>query len=291
VAENPTAAGFEPPPEQAPLSLHADDHFWFKRPVDASANSESLFYYPFGSDGPQDEWRVHHGVDMPNPVGQEIRAGASGTVEWARNGSEAPAGDEGVYPAYGNVVIIRHDEGYRGQTIWTLYAHMSAILAQEGQHVEKGDKIGLVGATGDVSGSHVHTEVRVGENNYFAVHNPLLWIVPYVGRGVVAGRVSFADGRFIDDIVVTLSQNGRVYETTTTYIRPWTAGARVWEVVPDPAWQENFVIGDVPAGDYEISVMVGGQRIWRDITVRAGTTNFVALGIEPAATPQPVEGE
>ena len=48
VAQANEPVGFEPPPEQVPLGQHANDHFWLVRPVDASANSESLFYYPFG---------------------------------------------------------------------------------------------------------------------------------------------------------------------------------------------------------------------------------------------------
>jgi murein DD-endopeptidase MepM/ murein hydrolase activator NlpD len=283
------SADFQPPPEQVPLSPHADDHFWLMRPVDASANSASLFYYPFGSDGPRDEWRVHHGVDMPNPVGESIRAGGAGTVIWAGNAAEAvDAGENELYASYGNVVIIKHDFGYRGQNLWTLYAHMSAVLVQQGQHVEAGDVIGLSGGTGDVSGPHVHLEVRMGKDDYFHVYNPLLWIAPYVGHGVIAGRVSSSTGDYIDDAVVTLSQHGRVVETTTTYVQPYVPESKSWHVMPDPAWHENFVLGDIPEGDYEISVMIGGIRLARTISVKAGTTNFVTLGTEPAATPQPV---
>lgn len=291
VAQNNEPVGFEPPPEQVPLGQHANDHFWLVRPVDASANSESLFYYPFGSDGPGNDYRVHHGVDMPNPIGERIRAGGSGTVVWAANGATlADREDLDMYPSYGNVVIIEHDFGYRGQKIFTLYAHMSAILVEEGQRVEAGDIIGLIGGTGDVSGPHVHLEVRLGENRYFSAVNPLLWIAPYIETGVVAGRVTYADGTLADDVLVTLSRRGRVIETTSTYIRPRQPGqTRDWTVVPDPAWQENFVLGDVPAGEYDITATIGERRITSTITVKAGTTNFVTLGIDPAATPQPAD--
>ncbi len=284
--------GFQPPPEQVPLSSHANDHFWLVRPVDASANSESLFFYPFGSNGPTDEWRVHHGVDMPNPIGERIRAGGAGTVVFAGDGGEIVDRDRlDIYPSYGNVVIIRHDFGYRGQPIYTLYAHMSSILVEAGQHVEAGQVIGLIGGTGDVSGPHVHLEVRVGENKYFAVQNPLLWIAPYQGHGVIAGLIFGENGEPIDDRLVTLSQRGRVIQTTTTYINPKTDPdqLRDWEVVPDRAWNENFVIGDVPAGDYVIAVTIGSRRISREITVKPGTINYIELGLGPAATPQPVE--
>lgn len=287
--DNDNTTNFQPPPEEGPLSLNANDHFWFDRPVDASANSASLFYYTFGSNGPSNEWRVHHGVDMPNPVGEPVHAGAAGTVIFAGDATQVVNTSEyGIYGAYGNVVVIRHDMGYRGQPIWTLYAHNSAVIVEQGQHVEAGDILALSGGTGDVSGPHVHLEVRLGQNNYYTVLNPLLWIVPYRGYGVVAGRVSFPDGRFVDDVSVTLIRNGRVFEASNTYVSPQTADSEQWEVVPDPAWQENFVIGDVPEGNYQIVVNLEGRRIERDITVRAGTTNFIALGMELAATPQPV---
>jgi hypothetical protein len=228
---------------------------------------------------------------MPNPVGKEVYAAAGGIVEWSGNGVEAGWGNDlDIYSTYGNVVLIRHDEGYRGQPVWTLYAHLVTTLVNQGDRVVQGQKIGLSGATGDVTGPHVHMEVRLGQNSYFTVLNPLLWIVPYVGHGVVAGRVSYPDGTMIDDVTVTLSQRGRVIETTWTYLSPWEDGARTWHVLPDPAWQENFVMSDIPEGEYQVSVTLpSGQHVTRDITVRASTTNFVLLGVEPAATPQPVE--
>lgn len=284
--------GFQPPPEQVPLTRHANDHYWLTRPVNAAANSESLFFYPFGSDGPYNNWRVHHGVDMPNDIGAPIQAGGDGTVVFAGTGgsAEATALDIDIYLSYGNVVIIEHDFGYRGQRIYTLYAHMASIVAVEGQRVKAGDIIGLVGGTGDVSGPHVHLEVRVGENKYYSAYNPLLWIAPYLGHGIVAGRVTNIAGEMVEDVTVTLTRSGRVTQTTSTYIDAKKPGQlRDWNVVPDPAWNENFVMSDVPEGEYTVSVTVNGQRYFKSITVNAATTNFVELGPEIAATPQPVD--
>ncbi|WP_162910046.1 M23 family metallopeptidase [Aggregatilinea lenta] len=279
---------FQPPPEQAPLSVQSGDHFWLRRPVDASANSASLFYYPFGSNGAENQWRVHHGVDMPNPVGEQVHAGLAGRIIWAGDWTQVFAGSAvEIYPSYGNTVVIEHDYGYRGQKLWSLYAHLSAVLVEVGDRVEAGDPIGLVGATGDVSGPHVHLEVRVGQNTYYTVQNPLLWIVPYVGTGIIAGQVFYADGTYADDAAITLSQEGRVKETTSTYISPYVEDARTWDVVPDPYWKENFVLGDVPEGTYDITANINGLRISDRITVKAGTVNFIQLQVESAATPQP----
>ena len=114
--------------------------------------------------------------------------------------------------------------------------------------------------------------------------------MPYVGHGVVAGTVTYADGTLVEDVIVTLSQRGRVIQTTSTYIKPRKPDQNYdWHINRDPAWQENFVLGDVPEGEYEISVTAGNERITETITVRAGTTNFIALSQTTPATPQPVE--
>ncbi len=151
------------------------DHFWFKRPVDASANSTSLQYYAYGSDGPQNAWRIHHGIDLPNPIGKEIRAAAAGHVIWAADNYRWIENGRVVDAAYtyGNVVIIQHDFGYEGQPLFTLYAHMSVILVKVNQVVKADDIVGLSGESGVVSGPHVHFEVRVGSNNYSATRNPI----------------------------------------------------------------------------------------------------------------------
>ncbi len=283
---------YEPPPVDVPLSLHVNDHYWFKRPVDVSANSASIFYYAFGSNGMRDDMRVHHGVDMPNEIGVPIHAGYAGEVIYAGLASDAIGNDIDIYPSYGNLVIVKHNDSYRGQEIWTLYAHMSAITVAEGQHVAAGDVLGLIGGTGDVSGPHVHMEVRMGKNSYWHTYNPLLWIVPQTGTGVVAGQVRFPNGEYVNDVVVTLiNENGGIAETTTTYVDPFTPGSKSWHVRPDPAWQENFAMADIPAGEYTITTTFNGQRYEKTITVRAGTTNFVVLGADIAATPQPVAAD
>jgi murein DD-endopeptidase MepM/ murein hydrolase activator NlpD len=297
---NPFNGQFSPPPEIVPLSMDPRDHFWFKRPVDSSANSTSIFWYGYGSDGPQNTWRVHHGIDLPNPIGKEVRAAGPGHVIWAddhyvwrENGVIADA----AY-TYGNVVIIEHDFGYQGQKLFTLYAHLSVILVHLNDRVQTGDIVGLSGATGQVSGPHVHFEVRVARNNYFDTRNPILWMAPYEGTGVVAGRVVYRDGRPVEDATVSLidPRRGRITDTTTTYVHPHRPGATTWNVNPDDVWGENFVFGDVPTGEYQVVVNINGFRLTKDVTVHAGTTSFIDLGqapvsttIPPTRTPTPIQ--
>lgn len=271
---------WRPPPLVPPLSRDplGRDHYWFQRPVDSNANNAALFYYSYGSDGPEQEnpWRVHNGIDMPNPVGETVRAAGSGKVIWAAEGAFQNS------PSYGNVVAIEHDFGYRGQPLYTVYAHLSAVLVANGQHVNAGDVIGLIGQTGRVSGPHVHFEVRLNENHYRATMNPLLWMVPYVGHGVIAGRVTNAAGEPLMDHEITVRRwaTGLVHDTTTSYVYQHNG----LDVNADPLWNENFAIGDVPAGRYEVVANIDGERVAQLVDVVEGTTVFVELAPRRAET-------
>jgi murein DD-endopeptidase MepM/ murein hydrolase activator NlpD len=88
--------------------------------------------------------KFHYGTDIPANSGVEIRAFADGLV-----------GLIGVEEGYGNYVVLDHGNGYN-----TLYAHCSEILVNMGDHVSLGDKIALVGATGEATGPHLHFELR-----------------------------------------------------------------------------------------------------------------------------------
>jgi len=86
----------------------------------------------------------HTGLDFAAPVGTQIRAVASGVV--------AEAGWDG---AYGYKTVLRLPDGTE---IW--YCHQDSIGVRVGQVVAKGAPIGSVGAPGNVTGAHLHLEVR-----------------------------------------------------------------------------------------------------------------------------------
>ncbi|MGG1675889.1 peptidoglycan DD-metalloendopeptidase family protein [Neobacillus sp. NRS-1170] len=88
--------------------------------------------------------KMHKGIDIARPSNRTIKA--------ADNGVVVSAGyDNG---GYGNKVIIDHKNGFR-----TLYGHMSSINVKVGQTVSKGTAVGIMGATGDATGVHLHFEV------------------------------------------------------------------------------------------------------------------------------------
>ncbi len=267
---------WQPPPLIPPLSRDplGRDHYWFMRPVDSNANNRGLFYYPYGSDGPDNEWRIHSGLDMPNPIGETVRAAGSGFVTWAGSGFQQTS-------SYGIVVRIEHDFGYDGQRLYSLYAHLASVLVVPGQYVQAGDPIGLVGNTGNVTGPHVHFEIRLDRDEYGSTVNPALWMVPYVGTGIIAGRVTDQNGDWVLDADVTVRDwaRGLITDTTTTYI---FRGTTV-DMNSDPVWNENFVVADVPVGRYEVITTIYGNRVSQIVDVVEGTTSFVELSLQQLA--------
>jgi murein DD-endopeptidase MepM/ murein hydrolase activator NlpD len=113
----------------------------FVRPVHAAANSafgtRSIF-----NGVPRN---AHAGADFLSPAGTPVRAPNSGKVVIARN----------LYFS-GNTVIVDHGAG-----LFSLLAHLSTIDVREGEAVEVGTIVGRVGATGRVTGPHLHWTVRV----------------------------------------------------------------------------------------------------------------------------------
>ncbi|MFB7114043.1 peptidoglycan DD-metalloendopeptidase family protein [Streptomyces sp. NPDC056291] len=99
----------------------------------------------FGVAGPMWSSGHHTGLDFPAPTGTPVRAVAGGTVVGV--GSSGP---------YGNHLEISHGGG-----LTSLYAHMSRVLVKLNKVVAQGDAIGKVGATGNVTGPHLHLEARV----------------------------------------------------------------------------------------------------------------------------------
>jgi len=236
--------------------------------------------------------RVHHGVDMPNAVGTVVRAAGSGTVLYSADGRLAQTDIFQNSPSYGNVIVIEHDFGYNGMRIWTLYAHLSSAFVRAGETVIAGQPIGQVGQTGRVTGPHLHFEVRLGrtpeDNRYGSTYNPVLWFVPYVGTGVIAGRVTDSFGERVDDAEITIRNyaTGLVETTTTTYVFADSG----FDVNSDPVWQENFAVTDIPVGRYNVIVTIDGERIVRQVDVMEGTTAFVELKPSPPVTATPASG-
>ncbi len=236
-------SSWRPPLYPVPWAMSLYDHFYFVRPIAADQVNWPLANYRYG--GIFFANVVHTGVDIDAPEGTPIYAAGPGTVVWANWGlfTQAP-GD--LSDPYGQAVAIRHDFGFNGQQLFTVYAHMSKIIAVSGQHVNTGDILGLVGHTGATTGPHVHFEVRFPVNDFFSTYNPELWMVPPQGWGVLAARITDTDGNTLQQVEITV-QNQTTRETHV--VKTYGPGP----VNHDPYYNENMVLGDLPAGLYKVS--------------------------------------
>ncbi|CAL9587521.1 hypothetical protein SUDANB58_05164 [Streptomyces sp. enrichment culture] len=99
---------------------------------------------PYHQSGSMWSSGYHTGTDFVVPTGTSLKAVGAGTVVSAGWGG-----------AYGNQVVIKLADGHYAQ-----YAHLSSISVSAGQSVTAGQQIGLSGATGNVTGPHLHFEIR-----------------------------------------------------------------------------------------------------------------------------------
>ena len=124
-------AASAPAPAPAPPPATGGCYAW---PASGAATSEY---------GPR--WgRMHRGIDIDGNTGDPIYAAQSGTVTYT-----------GWYYGYGNMTLVRHGDG-----VTAAYAHQSSIGVSTGQQVTRGQVIGRIGTTGNVTGSHLHFETR-----------------------------------------------------------------------------------------------------------------------------------
>jgi len=114
---------------------------------------------------------THRGTDYPTPEGTPITAANSGTVVLATS----------LYYE-GNCVIVDH-----GQKLFTIYMHLKQIDVHDGDVVKKGQRLGLSGATGRVTGPHLHLGVRWNGANLDPV-KLLALTLPAVPESAAASR-------------------------------------------------------------------------------------------------------
>jgi murein DD-endopeptidase MepM/ murein hydrolase activator NlpD len=156
-----------------PHHLEVGQSIWIPRPTDASRHNTSPFAMParflpahplhwpaagvlssaFGRRG----GRFHGGIDVSADRGTPIVAAASGVVLFSGRGSEG----------YGNMVMLAHGLG-----LVTLYAHNARNLVHEGERVQRGQPIALMGDSGRATGTHVHFEVHQDGK----LVDPLRWL-------------------------------------------------------------------------------------------------------------------
>lgn len=121
----------------------------------------------------------HGALDIANTTGvgvTNIIASKAGVVIYPTAGDTTSCADGGDYNCgggYGNYVVIQHTDGN-----YTLYGHLAnnSITVKAGDSVSQGQVIGKMGTSGNSSGTHLHFEIRVGEDTHAARVDPLEYV-------------------------------------------------------------------------------------------------------------------
>lgn len=268
-----TAVPTEIPATATPAGPVRISHFLLERPI----SSQNVDYfdrtYAYG-DTQQDNLPVHHGVDFANPQGTSVLAAADGVVYYAGDDGETLFGTMAFF--YGNLVVIEHDfDTPEGATIYTLYGHLDRVTVEPGQRVAPGYRIGYVGGTGVAIGPHLHFEVRADNpHDYGATRNPDLWLKPYDRFGTLVGAVTNADGDFIPGVTIEVRGSGI---NTPRYAYTYASAS----VSSSPVWEENFTLGDLPRGEYDIFASQNGRVFFRNtVMIVAGDATWIDITLE-----------
>lgn len=272
---SPTPSLIPPTPTETPIPcdpLNADycimaGHFLFQHPIFPPGNDEVdlTYLYATTANGKRDP---HHGVEFQNAFGTPVHAAGDGTVVFADSDTAtlfSPWAD-----FYGNVVIIRHTN-----QMYTLYAHLSAILVQPGIEVKAGDVIGQVGATGGATGAHLHFEVREGSDytDYFSTQNPELWLIPQEGTGAMSITLkTSSEEKRERPLVITRYAAGSDAVLFTYYITSYAKGFE--------QNAEDAALNSLPAGRYKIAFNDTSGLRERIVEVEAGELTEVVFEVK-----------
>ncbi|KAB2903922.1 MAG: M23 family metallopeptidase [Anaerolineae bacterium] len=258
-----------PRPSPTPVE---NGHFWFERPFIRDFSGNILDYpargYAYGSTA-GGGLNIHHGIDIENGFGTHIQAVADGTVFYAGPDDTVMFGPQ--FDFYGNLVVIQHTAASPdGRPLFSLYGHISSWMVSTGEVVKRGDTIAAVGSEGVAFGPHLHLEVRIGDPySYGSTYNPELWVRPWEGFGVFAAHVVDAAGNPVYGVRVELIGQGRFFSGWTYANGP---------VNSDPYWKENVVIGDMPAGTYDLKVGEAREVLYKgQVTILDGKVSFIEI--------------
>ena len=127
-------------------AVMAASDFSLSWPCASAYNISCLYYYKNGGKH-SCSYGYTNGIDITG--GGDILAAESGTVETVKDSGNS---------SYGKHVIIKHNNGQK-----TLYAHLSSYSVSTGTRVSKGQKIGVMGSSGNSSGVHLHFEYSGGD--------------------------------------------------------------------------------------------------------------------------------
>lgn len=263
---------------------NTENHFWLSKPLPGGGRLLYTEWFPYGYDV-GGRYLIHNGIDIAEPEGTPVLAAADGTVVVAGDDYSRYYGWRCDW--YGHLVVIELDRRWQDQPVFIVYGHVLGIEVDPGQRVSAGEKVAEVGVGGAATLPHLHFEIRVGTNEFKSTRNPLLWLEPPASRGIIAGRLVDPEGKPWLGVSITAVGRSEGTEDHTT----WTYLDNSQHLVhPDETLAENFVIGDLVPGEYELYVDLQGEIYRQPVIVNGGELSYVEIITSPfkTATPTPL---
>jgi len=243
------------------------EHNWLIRPFGSPDNimvdQTQLFASNNFADG-----GVAKGLIYNNSDGARVRAVDYGTIVYknSRDGH----------------LVLKVENKYDDYFIYAHYYNLKEIYPSLGKYVQRGTPIGAVGRMKSTGSNHLYFEISLSFDDDSNIPsnpvNPELWVYPLPGCGTIIGSIVDSLGQPIPGL--SIKGVGKPLPSETPYTQSLTYS---YDLLPDPYYNENFVIGDVPAGDYVIWTESEGVRSAARVTVKPSKVTIVTLIVNYAA--------
>jgi murein DD-endopeptidase MepM/ murein hydrolase activator NlpD len=265
----------------APDLAIAGPHFWLSKPLPGAGRTLINQRFPYGWDE-NGRLLLHNGVDIAEDLGTPVLAVADGTVIVAQSDLNSWYGWRCDW--YGHLVVIELDQKWLDQPVFVLYGHILNLKVEAGDRVVREQPLAEIGIGGAATNPHLHLEVRIGENEFSATRNPMLWIDPGPTRGVIVGRLVDPQGRPWQGVPLALVDR----EGTEGNASTWSYLGDPQQLMnPDEGWAENFVFSDIQPGEYDIYTSIQGFDYRQPVTVKAGEVVVVEIETKPLVVETP----
>ena len=236
-------------------------HQWMLRPVAPEHQNLKDQTYLYGSTM-GGNFRQHQGNEYNAPEGTPLLAVDDGIIVF-------------IDKEIGHLVL-KCDRREGDLFVYAHYHHQLEILKKVGDKVKRGEVIGKIGKKGNVTNEHLHFEVSLStvddSNQESDTRNSELWVEPLSGTGTIAGLLSDSDGNPVG--------GARIYGVTKPIPTesPFSFAETYQDKVnPDESYGENFVIGDVPEGEYTLICHHDGKSAAARVLVEAGKITTVKM--------------
>ena len=239
-------------------------HQWMLRPVGPDDQNLKDQTYLYGSTM-GGNFRQHQGNEYNAPEGAPILAVDNGVMVFV---------DREIGHS-----VLKCDTRQDNFIVYAHYHHQFEILKKAGDKVKRGDIIGKIGKKGNVTNEHLHFEVSLStvddSNKESHTRNPELWVETLPGTGTIIGRLTDSDDNPVPGVRIYGIAKPVPSESPFSFAETYRDQAH-----PDEFYAENFVIGDVPAGEYILRAASDGKSAAVKALVEAGRVTRIKMALK-----------